>query len=71
MLQYLWGMINALQIIVLTSLFKLKIPESAEIVMIMILKLCQLEVLSTEGLIEIMFDFTETLAYETDYDSEG
>ena len=36
-LQFLWGMINALQIIVLTVLFNLKIPVNAQQIEIKIL----------------------------------
>ena len=47
-LQLLWGMINTLQIIVLTNLFNFKnIPLNAEMVMQAILRLCSLEFIDT------------------------
>ncbi len=48
MLQYLWSLINTLQIVVLTVLFALEIPVNAEMIMIMILQMCSLEFISTE-----------------------
>lgn len=60
-LQYLWGMINALQVIVLTKLFSLdNIPPNAYIVMQTILKLCALEFIDTGFLSEKLFNFRET-----------
>jgi len=53
-------MINTLQIVVLTVLFKLDIPVNAEMIMIMILQMCSLEFLPTENALTIMFTFRET-----------
>ena len=36
-LQYLWGMINALQVIVFTALFNINVPENAMTLMTAIL----------------------------------
>lgn len=47
MLQYLWSLINTLQIVVLTVLFKLPIPLNAELIMTMILQMCALEFIPT------------------------
>ena len=59
LLQHLWGMINTLQIIVLSSLFGLDIPFNADIVMKMILKMCALEAVDTSSVLNI-FNFRET-----------
>ena len=50
LLQYLWSMINTLQIIMLTSLFKLKLPESAKTIMTTILKLCAVDIYDTDSI---------------------
>ena len=48
LLQYLWGMINTLQILVLTDLFGFRdIPPNAEMVMQAILRMCSLEFIDT------------------------
>lgn len=39
-LQYLWGMVNSLQLIVLASLFDLLIPENAKVIQVEIMKAC-------------------------------
>jgi len=69
MLQYLWSMINTLQIVVLTVLFKLDIPVNAEMIMIMILQMCSLEFVPTETALSFMFTFRETNAFATEINS--
>lgn len=58
-LQYLWGLINTLQIIVLSSLFGLDIPINAKLVMQAILKMCSLEAVKFDFFFDL-FDFRET-----------
>ena len=70
-LQYLWGLINTLQMIVLTVLFQLDIPPNAEMVMEMILKMCSLEFVPTEEMLTAMFGFRETQPFDLKVDSEG
>lgn len=71
MLQYLWGLINTLQMIVMTSLFQLEIPPNADMVMLMILKMCSLEFVNTGWVLEKIFNFRETESMNTKYDSNG
>lgn len=60
LLQYLWGLVNTMQIIVLTALFKLDMPENAEMVFVMALKLCALDMFSTEKYIDKLFPMRDT-----------
>ena len=70
-LQYIWGMINTLQIIVLTCLFtRLEIPMSADEVMKMILRLCALDFIQTDKVLE-KFGFRDTDAFDLIPDDEG
>ena len=71
LLQYLWGLINTLQMIMLTVFFKLNIPVNADTVMIMILKLCALDFFNSEKYIDMLFDFRETDVYDSQLDSVG
>ena len=71
MLQYLWGLINTLQMIVMTSLFSLRMPLNADMVMLMILKMCSLEFINTGWALEKMFSFRETVSINTEVDSNG
>lgn len=48
LLQFIWGMINALQVIMLSTLFNVDIPLNAYMIMEVILKLCALDFFSTE-----------------------
>lgn len=71
MLQYLWGLINTLQMIVMTSLFQLVIPPNADMVMLMILKMCSLDFVNTGWLLAKLFNFRETESMNTKFDSNG
>jgi len=72
LMQYLWGMINSLQIIVLTDLFGLQnVPPNASMVMQAILKMCSLEFIDTSIILETLFAFRETSAFSTKYSEEG
>ena len=59
-LTYIWGLINTLQIIILTYLLNIDIPENLAIVMKMVLKLLSLEMIPTDDIFEEMFAFRET-----------
>ena len=59
-IQYLWGIINSLQLIVLTVLFSIEIPHTCYDVLIKIMKMTNLDLIETEGAINKMFDFRET-----------
>ena len=48
-MQSMWGLLNALQMIVLTVLFDLGMPANNEIVSISILKLCFFDLFQTEN----------------------
>ena len=72
LLQYLWGMINTLQVIVLTDLFGFQeIPQNAEMLMQAILRMCSLEFVDTSFLLEGLFNFRETKAFWTKVTSSG
>ena len=71
LLQYLWGMINALQMIVLTALFNVTIPFNAHMIMITVLSLVSLEFVDTSPLLEGMFEFRETESFMTVINEEG
>eukprot|EP00353_Schmidingerella_taraikaensis_P005300 CAMPEP_0185569026 /NCGR_PEP_ID=MMETSP0434-20130131/1785_1 /TAXON_ID=626734 ORGANISM="Favella taraikaensis, Strain Fe Narragansett Bay" /NCGR_SAMPLE_ID=MMETSP0434 /ASSEMBLY_ACC=CAM_ASM_000379 /LENGTH=64 /DNA_ID=CAMNT_0028183687 /DNA_START=238 /DNA_END=432 /DNA_ORIENTATION=- len=47
-LQYLWGMINALQMIMLAGLFNIAIPENLQVIIIEVTKALNLEFWDTE-----------------------
>ena len=65
LLQFIWGMVNTLQIVVLTALFQVKIPLNADIPMMMILRLCGLDTLIVSEEIFSLFNFRETESFNT------
>ena len=67
-LQYLWGMVNALQIIVLAGLFKIKIPENLRIILIEVTKACNFDLISTEKLYKKYFGFRDTPSFSLNFE---
>ena len=63
LLQYLWAMINALQIVVLSALFDLTIPMNAYMTMELMLKMCAMDFFQTESLFDQLFSFRETKVF--------
>jgi len=70
-LQFLWSMINAMQIIVLTILFKIEVPPNADMLMTLILKLCSLDLVPTEDILAYVITFRATDAFATTIDEDG
>ena len=60
-IQYLWGIINSLQLIVMTVLYSLIIPTVCYDVLISIMKLTNLDIIEVDFLFDIMFKFRETM----------
>ena len=50
MLQYLWGLINAIQIIVLTSLFRITLPHNVGSIITAVWKLVSLDLFQTDSI---------------------
>ena len=63
-LQYLWGLINALQVLVLTALFQLDLAPNADMVMVAVLKMAALEFVSGEQYIDMIFGMRETHSFD-------
>ena len=70
-LQYLWGMVNAAQVIVFSSIYRLRFPENVKEVTERIWKILTLDIFNTQELLELIFDFRETEAFVTEYDEDG
>ena len=67
-LQYLWGLINALQVIVLTDLFNIDVAPNAHIIMALILEMVSLDFIDTEDFVTEIFNFQETNPFASHYD---
>ena len=57
--------------IVITVFFKLEHPFNADMVMIMILKLCSLDFINAESLLKTLFDFRETGPFDEEITETG
>ena len=58
-LQYLWGMVNGLQLMVLAVFFKCEMAPNSKIIMVEILKSCSFEVFDMEKFFD-QFEFNES-----------
>ena len=56
-LQYLWGMVNALQMIVMTVLFSVIRPINAEVVLTTIMSYVNLDLIETYPMLNKLFTF--------------
>ena len=65
----MWGLINGLQLIVLTVLFNTKIPVNAKEILVVILALVNFELVATEEFYPMIFQFTETESFNQIYDA--
>ena len=55
---YLWGMINGLQLIAMTCLFRIRLPANVSSIMNEILKLANFDLLRTGWIIDKVFRFS-------------
>jgi hypothetical protein len=65
---YLWGMINGLQLIAMTCLFRIRLPANVMSVMIEILKLANFDLLRTGWLIDKIFKFSDTPSFSATFE---
>ena len=57
--------------IVMTSLFRLRLAVNAASIMAVILKMISLDVFKSDEYIKDMFNFRETKSFLTEYDEDG
>lgn len=59
-LNQLWSLVNTVQIIVITYMFSILMPVNAELLLLSLMKLTNLDIISTEVAINWIFDFPHT-----------
>ena len=67
-LQYLWGMVNSLQVIMLGALFNILEPVNSKALRIEILKACAFDFFYTQDLYEAFFGFKETKFFSDSFE---
>jgi len=65
---YVWGIVNGLQIIAMTCLFRIRLPANVQIVFVEILKLAAFDMFKTEALYMKIFNFSKTDSFNTAFD---
>ena len=72
LLQYLWGLINTLQMIVIIVLFNVQFPLNTAQILIDIMALSNLDLFEVDGYITAMFNFgVQTKAFNEKFDAAG
>ena len=67
-ISYLWGIVNGLQLIAMTSLFRIKLPTNVQVVFVEILKLAAFDLFQTETIYMKIFRFSKTESFSTSFD---
>lgn len=70
-LQYLWGMVNALQIMVLAVLFDILLPSNVMVILREITKACNFDFFYTADFYTVWFGFKETASYSEHFELAG
>ena len=68
---YIWSMINGLQVIALSSLFKVRIPAVALVVLTTILQLAAFDLFKVGTLLQKIFSFSDTPAFNSSFAEAG
>ena len=72
LLQYLWGLINTLQMIVIIVLFNVQFPLNTSQILIDIMALSNLDLFEVDGYITAMFNFgVQTKAFNEIFEAAG
>ena len=71
MLQFLWGLINTIQMVMVTALFAILIPLNAFTLMITLLKLSNLDIMRTEDIHRSLFGFSDQVPFNAVYEQAG
>jgi hypothetical protein len=65
---FLWGMINGLQLIALTCLFKIRLPANVMQVNLEILQVAAFDFFQSDVILQAVFNFTETPSFSQDFE---
>mmetsp|Transcript_33742 Transcript_33742/g.44510 ORF Transcript_33742/g.44510 Transcript_33742/m.44510 type:complete len:230 (+) Transcript_33742:313-1002(+) len=68
-LQYLWGMVNSLQVMVMAILFGVYLPENLQVILIAVTKACSFDFYKTEDLYDYLFQFKETPSFSETFEA--
>ena len=71
LLQFLWGLINTIQMIMLTALFTILVPKNAHTLMISLLKMSNLDIMQTEKIHEGIFGTSTQAPFNAVYETAG
>ena len=67
-MSYLWGIVNGLQLIAMTCLFRIRLPTNVQVVFVEILQLAAFDLFKTETIYMKIFNFSETKSFSSSFD---
>ena len=70
-MQYLFGMVNALQMIVLAVYFDLLIPANIKAILVAINKTCNFDLFKTDDIFAEFFGFEDTESFSEKFEETG
>lgn len=70
-LQYLWNMVNTLQLVNLVIIYDLLLPENMLIIQSLVNKACNFDFYNTDYLYKRMFGFQETESFSDQFEIAG
>lgn len=71
LLQYLWGMINTLQLMMMTALFSIQPPINTQMFMFALLKFVNFDIYNTEELWNMIFHLKEQGPFNAIFEHGG
>ena len=71
LLQYLWGMINTMQLMMATALFSVILPTNVQMFMFALLKLANFDIYNTEDFWNSLFHMKEQGAFNAIFEHAG
>ena len=70
-LNQLWSLVNTVQIIVITYMFSVLMPQNAELLLLSLMKLTNLDIIKTEVAINWVFNFPTTAPLNLRFEQAG
>ena len=70
-LQYLWGMVNTLQVFNLAIIYNCLLPENMLVILAEVNKACNFDFYNTETMYETLFGFEETESFSQKFEEAG
>jgi len=62
-MSYLWGIVNGLQLITMTCLFRIRLPTNVQVFFVSSLKIAEIDMFKTDSIYMKIYNFSETESF--------